>query len=409
VLWNVNGVPGGNATLGQICVAASIPCQQVLNASSSPVDYVAPGAIPAPNPVTVEAVSAADATKNAIAQITVINHILVAVLPASVTLSPEAVQSFSATVLGSANQNVVWQISGTGCNSGSGVCGAIDANGTYTAPAAAPSPNAIQVIAVSEDDTTQSGTATVTISTGVNLLSLHPASVYAGGLQGFTLRVDGSGFVPAGASAGSTLLIAGTARPTACTSAAECNAPVLPTDVSTTGTVLVQMRNPDATQSNVLNLVVAPPNISDATISLTSAAPDATGQDIVAVEPTTAGISSPNDDVDIDVGALGAFSTATNSCTLAGNSVTLHPLFRTRILNFLFRVSSARRAWLHFRSGGSRCAPAGGAFRRLSVSRARASTHSSRQLRRAVEHYAQRQPRHHHYAGPERQRTIDRS
>ena len=323
VLWNVNGVPGGNATLGQICVAASIPCQQVLNASSSPVDYVAPGAIPAPDPVTVQAVSAADATRIATAQITVINHVLVAVLPASVTLSPQTVQSFSATVLGSANQSVVWQISGTGCSAGGGVCGAIDANGTYTAPAAAPSPDAIQIIAVSEDDTTQSGAAAVIISPGVNLLSLHPASVYAGGLQGFTLRVDGSGFVPLGASAGSTLLIAGTARPTTCASATECIAPVLPADVSLAGTVTVQMRNPDGTQSNELNLVVAPPNISDATISLTSAAPDATGQDIVVVEPTTAGISSSNDDVDIDVGALGAFSSATNSCTLAGNPVTL--------------------------------------------------------------------------------------
>jgi hypothetical protein len=320
VLWSVNGVQGGNVTLGAICAAASNPCQQIFTPTALPVDYVAPGAIPTPNPVAVQAVSVADASKSATAQITVINHVLVAVLPATVTVAPLGVQNFSASVLGTANQSVVWQISGTSCGV-AGTCGAIDSSGTYTAPPSAPAPDAFQVVAVSEDDTTQSGNASVSISTGVSLLSLHPASVYAGGQQGFTLRVDGSGFVPAGASAGSMLLIGGTPRTTSCSSGVECIAPALPSDVSLAGSVTVQMRNPDGTQSNTLDLVVAQPNNSDASISLTAAAPSATGQDIVVVEPTTAGISSPNDDVDIDVAALGAFSTAANSCTLAGNPV----------------------------------------------------------------------------------------
>jgi hypothetical protein len=173
VLWNVNGVPGGAADLGQICVTGSSPCQPVLSASSLPVDYLAPGAIPTPNPVTVQAVSAADTTKSATAQVTIINHVLVSVLPASATLSPLAVQAFSATVLGTSNQSVVWQISGAACAAGGGVCGAIDTSGTYTAPTVAPSPDALQVVAVSQDDVTQSGVAAVIISTGVNILSLH--------------------------------------------------------------------------------------------------------------------------------------------------------------------------------------------------------------------------------------------
>jgi hypothetical protein len=70
-------------------------------------------------------------------------------------------------------------------------------------------------------------------------------------------------------------------------------------------------------------LVVAAPNVSDAIVSLTATAPAVGDQNIVVVEPTTAGVSSPNDDVDLDVAALGAFSTATNSCTLAGNPVSL--------------------------------------------------------------------------------------
>jgi hypothetical protein len=41
------------------------------------------------------------------------------------------------------------------------------------------------------------------------------------------------------------------------------------------------------------------------------------------VEPTTAGVSVPGNDVDLDVAALGAFSVANNSCTLGGNPVVL--------------------------------------------------------------------------------------
>ena len=56
------------------------------------------------------------------------------------------------------------------------------------------------------------GSANVAISTGSNILSLHPASVYAGGANGFTLTVNGSGFVLSNPGPGSTLLINGSAR-----------------------------------------------------------------------------------------------------------------------------------------------------------------------------------------------------
>jgi len=69
--------------------------------------------------------------------------------------------------------------------------------------------------------------------------------------------------------------------------------------------------------------VVAPQNTSDAVVALSSAAPAAAGQNIVVVDPTTAGISTADDDVDLNIAAMGAFSTATNSCSLGGNPVTL--------------------------------------------------------------------------------------
>jgi hypothetical protein len=322
VSWSVSGISGGNTTLGQICDVGSSPCQSVTSGSALQVDYVAPGTIPQPNPVSVLVTSAADATKSAAGQITVINHVLVSVQPASITLPPLAVQGFTGTVLGTSNQIVVWQIQGTAC-ANLGVCGAIDANGNYTAPGSAPAPNALQVVAISSDDTTQSGAANVTISTGSNILSLHPASVYAGAADGFTLLVEGSGFTASSPGPGSTLLIAGTARTTTCLASTECSAPVTAADVSIAGNVSVQIQNPSGTASNAVSLVIALPNASNDVIALSSSSPAATGLDIVVVDPTTAGVSAQGNNVDLNVAALGMFSVANNSCSLSGNPLPL--------------------------------------------------------------------------------------
>jgi hypothetical protein len=286
------------------------------------VDYVTPGAIPQPNPVSVAATAAADTTKSATAQITVINHVLVSVQPQSITLAPLAVQGFTAAVLGTTNQSVVWQIQGTACAS-AGVCGAIDAIGNYTAPSSAPSPDTLQVVAISSDDTTQSGAANVMISTEANILTLHPASVYAGAADGFTVLAEGSGFAASSPEPGSTLLIAGTARTTTCLTATACTAPLTAADVSLVGNVSVQIQNPNGTKSNGVSLVVAAPNKSDDVIALSSASTTATGKDIVVVDPTTAGVSAQGNHVDLNVAALGMFSVVNNSCSLSGNPVSL--------------------------------------------------------------------------------------
>jgi hypothetical protein len=284
------------------------------------VDYVAPAMVPTPDPVTVQAVSAADVSKSGTSQVTIINHVLVTVLPGSALVVPLGVQPFVATVLGTDNQNVVWQIQGAGCSS-AGICGAITPAGVYTAPGAAPTPDALQVVAISSEDPSQSGSANVTIYTGVNILTLHPASVYAGAANGFTLKVIGTGFAASTSGTGAILLIGGTARTTTCSTAQECIAPVTAADVGLVGNVSVQVQNPGGRESNAL--VVAVPNASDDVISLSAGAPEVSGKDIVVVEPTTAGESIPGNDVDLDVAALGSFSAVNNSCTLGGNPVML--------------------------------------------------------------------------------------
>jgi hypothetical protein len=322
LVWSVNGIPGGNSTVGQLCVVASSPCQSVTGGTTTQVDYVAPGAIPSSNPVSVQVTIAGNPAISSSVQITVLNHILVSVFPNSVTLTPLGVQGFSASVLGTSNQAVVWQVQGSACSI-SGACGSITPSGTFTAPAAQPAPNTIQVVAISQDDSTQSGVASVTISSGSNILSLHPSSVYAGGANGFTLTVDGSGFVPSNPGPGSTLLIGGTASVTTCSSADSCSAPVTSTDVAQPGNVSIQIQNPSGTLSNIVSLVVATPGATDDVISLASPAPAISGKNFTVVEPTTAGVDNTSVSFDLNVAAIGVFNTSTNACDLAGNPIPL--------------------------------------------------------------------------------------
>jgi hypothetical protein len=322
VTWSVNGIPGGNVAIGQICAVASNPCQTVTSATTPPVDYIAPGTIPSPNPVSAAAVSVADSTKSASVQITVINHVLVSVQPASITLAPLAVQGFTASVLGTSNQNFIWQVQGTACST-AGICGTIKPSGTYTAPSAPPAPDSIQVVAISSDDTSQSGIANVTISTGANILTLHPSSVYAGVAQGFTLRVDGSGFAASIPGPASTMLIGGATRITTCPSTLECTAPITAADVAVAGSASIQIQNPNGTKSNAVALIVIAPNVSDELIALSNSSPAAIGKDIVVVDATTAGVSVPGHDLDLNVAALGQFITASNTCMLGGSAIPL--------------------------------------------------------------------------------------
>jgi len=321
VQWAVNGIPGGDATLGQICVASSSPCQPIATSSAGTVDYLAPSSVPSSNPVTLSATSQADPSKSGSAQVTILAHVQVSVLPSSVTLAPGTTQPFTAQVDGTSNQNVTWQISGAGCSGPGGPCGSIDSLGLYTAPLAPPSPDSISVTATSADDTSRSASATVTIATGPSVNTLLPASVIAGAAGGFPLKVQGSGFLPSSPGPGSTIILNGSARATSCSSTGECTTTLAAADLAVAGSFPLQIRNPDATLSNQVAFVVVQLATTEDVIALTAAAPSATGKDIVVVEPSTAGGASP--DLNLNVAAMGPFSPANNSCVLAGSPLVL--------------------------------------------------------------------------------------
>jgi hypothetical protein len=178
VTWQVNGVSGGNATVGTI--------------SSSGL-YTAPAVVPSPATVTVTAVSQVDATKSASAQVTITaaTTVSVTILPASVTVAAGGTQQFTATVQNTSNTAVTWQVNGV--NGGNATVGTISSSGLYTAPGVVPNPATVTVTAVSQADTTKSASAqaTITAATTVSVtISPTSATVAAGGTQQFTAMVQ---------------------------------------------------------------------------------------------------------------------------------------------------------------------------------------------------------------------------
>jgi uncharacterized protein (DUF1800 family) len=147
VTWRVNNVTGGNSTVGTITNSGL---------------YTAPSAVPA-GAVTVSAVSQADTTRSASANISITAPpvaIAVSVSPATANLTTGATQQFTATVTGTANTAVIWRVNSI--NGGNATVGTITNSGLYTAPGAIPV-GSITVSAVSQADNTKQATASVTV------------------------------------------------------------------------------------------------------------------------------------------------------------------------------------------------------------------------------------------------------
>ena len=184
--WQVNGVTGGNSTLGTI--------------SSSGL-YTAP-AVSATMTFTVTAISNDDSTKSATAVVTVSpastggtsQPVAVTITPTSANVVAKQTQQFSATVSGTTNSAVSWQVNGV--SGGNSSTGTISSTGLYTAPAVT-AKTSVTITAVSGADTTKSANAAVTITPAATSqpvsIAVAPttASVVAGKTQQFSATVSG--------------------------------------------------------------------------------------------------------------------------------------------------------------------------------------------------------------------------
>jgi hypothetical protein len=140
--------------------------------------YTAPGVVPSPSLITITAISQKDTTKSASAKITVTAtstpaNITVVVSPGAATVANFGTQKFTATVSGSTNTAVTWQVNGT--TGGNRALGFVSSSGLYVASSGVPTmpdPNGgtkaatVAVTAVSQVDNLTSGSATVTILPG---------------------------------------------------------------------------------------------------------------------------------------------------------------------------------------------------------------------------------------------------
>jgi uncharacterized protein YjdB len=125
--------------------------------------YTAPNVAPA-GPVTVRAVSEAFSARSGTAAVAVggTGHaVAVSVSPPSASVQTGATQQFTATVTGSANTAVTWQVNNV--TGGNATVGTITSAGLYTAPNAVPS-GSVTVTAVSQADGTKKASAAVAVA-----------------------------------------------------------------------------------------------------------------------------------------------------------------------------------------------------------------------------------------------------
>jgi hypothetical protein len=181
VIWQVNGVAGGNlSTTGSISTTGL---------------YLAPTAIPTPATVTINAISQADGTTSGSAQATIVGAggavtVTVTTSPVGVTqVYTSTVQTFIATVTGTTNTAVNWQVNGIPGGDSTTV-GSIDTSGNYTAPAAVPNPATVTIEAVSQALSSAIGSDTITIVTPPTAAQAAPQTASPGGTAIYSLLLN---------------------------------------------------------------------------------------------------------------------------------------------------------------------------------------------------------------------------
>ena len=183
VTWQVNGVTGGNATVGTIAADGL---------------YTTPATIPG-SAIIVTAISDANGTTPGSASVTIAASGAPAV---SITTNPPGVtvvytsttQQFTANLTGVTSSGVNWEVNGTA--GGNSTVGTIDASGFYTAPTAVPSPALVIISAISQADSTVSASYPITIVTAPSASQPPPQTISAGGTANFSLSLNANTGIP---------------------------------------------------------------------------------------------------------------------------------------------------------------------------------------------------------------------
>src|ERR1700733_1588681 len=189
--WSVNGVAGGNASVGIISATGL---------------YTAPASAPSSSKETITASSVADPSASQSLAVTLVASVasasgggssvtLALSGPTKVTLATSA--HYAATVTGNSDTAVTWSVNGV--IGGDTTLGTISGNGTYTAPAKEPASSKVTITATSVVDPSVSQNLAITLAAAssgagstVTLTLSGPTSVTLGSFSQYAPTSNGS-------------------------------------------------------------------------------------------------------------------------------------------------------------------------------------------------------------------------
>lgn len=184
VVWSVDGVEGGNRTVGTISTSGL---------------YIAPPDLPSQPTVSVTATSKARSSVSARATFTLTSGITINVgtsPPNTSSLITGKSLQLNETILtdGHPDMSVTWFVDGiTNGNTAVGTISSSGQSAAYTAPSAIPSPSAVTIQVESIADPAKSASLTLNILPDIQVsLSQTSAVVLLGNSQPFTATVTGS-------------------------------------------------------------------------------------------------------------------------------------------------------------------------------------------------------------------------
>ncbi len=177
VTWEVNNVVGGNATIGTISQVGL---------------YQAPANQPSAS-VVVSAISNGNGFSAGTASITFAAagapSIAISTNPSGVTsVYTGTTQPFTATVTGETNPAVNWSVNGVA--GGNTTVGTIGTDGTYAAPSTVPSPAIVLIAAVSQADSTVSGSYPITVVVAPVVSQAPPQTISPGSSANYSLSLN---------------------------------------------------------------------------------------------------------------------------------------------------------------------------------------------------------------------------
>jgi hypothetical protein len=211
--------------------------------------------------------------------------------PSSVTVAVGQNHQFSATVTGSSNTGVTWQVNSV--TGGNATVGTISISGLYNAPNSVPSPATLTVKAIASADSTKFATASVTITTSGSstvTVSPNPANVEVFQTQQFSATINGQ---PSTAVTWQVNAVTGGSTTTG--------------TISTTGLYHAPNAVPTATNSSGDEVA--------ATVSVTAVSPSASGS-------ATVKVFAPNQNAQVPAVKLGTTGGNASDSSTSGQIIT---------------------------------------------------------------------------------------